>query len=264
MLQRIYILLCTIFISACNSDSATSTHLAKSTEINEQIINGNLPIPDNRFQTHYNILIFGNSHANSIGPLIEKMIKAENSNIKVDSLTVGGSFLDSQDVMGQRAKLLQEQSWSHIVLQGQKYSQSGAVEYPTRAAKMWISQAKANAIMPILFPEHPQRGNLGEASRVHNIHKGIVLEQKACVAPIGLAWDRVISLQPDLYLYLSDGNHASTVGKALTAFVLYEVITGNPADLLPFIEDIDVDMSTQQLFRQIASETIQSHLPCDF
>jgi hypothetical protein len=54
------------------------------------------------------------------------------------------------------------------------------------------------------------------------------------------------------------------MGNLFTALVFYEVITGNSADLLPYIADIDVDEPTQQLLGQIASETIQANTPCFF
>lgn len=71
-------------------------------------------------------------------------------------------------------------------------------------------------------------------------------------------------IPPSLALHLDDGNHASFLGKLLTAFVFYEVITGKSADLLPFIENIEVADKIQQLLRLLASETIQSNQACTF
>ena len=69
---------------------------------------------------------------------------------------------------------------------------------------------------------------------------------------------------PQLVLHTPDGNHAALTGQLLTAFVFYEVITGEAADLLPFIKDIDVNEATQQVLKQLASETIQAHQACLF
>lgn len=115
-----------------------------------------------------------------------------------------------------------------------------------------------------MFPEHPQRGFVDEGKRVHQLHMEISSKQKACVAPIGLTWDEVIMTTPTLKLHNADGNHASLTGRLLSAYVFYEVITGEAADLLPYIDTIDVDESIQQLLKQMASATIQANTPCIF
>ncbi|MFT5635806.1 MAG: hypothetical protein ACI89T_001260 [Cognaticolwellia sp.] len=81
---------------------------------------------------------------------------------------------------------------------------------------------------------------------------------------MGLTCDKIIITEPELALHRSDGNHASVIGELLTAFIFYEVITGESADLLPFIDDIDVDQANQQILRQFASETIRAFQPCMF
>jgi hypothetical protein len=105
---------------------------------------------------------------------------------------------------------------------------------------------------------------------VANLHVSIANIQSSCVAPVGLVWDRVISLMPDLGLHLADGNHASNTGKFLTALIFYETITGLSADLIPFLGNIninisiDIDMATQDLFGQIVSEVMAEYPPCDY
>ncbi|GLX85563.1 hypothetical protein tloyanaT_18150 [Thalassotalea loyana] len=249
-------------LTSCSGDSTTEQ------DRNEQSLTGdvtsNLPIPDNRFKDSYQILIFGNSHIINIGSLIETMIKADNPDAQTQVVNQGGGFLDDNTTRSRRLSRIEGQQWSHIILQGQKYSQSGIVEYPTRSAERWIGIAKEHGIMPVLFPEHPRRGNTEEGQRVHEIHTGIAARQKSCVAPIGLAWDRALTIQPGLALHASDGNHASALGRVLTAYVFYEVITGQPADLLPIIESLNVSADLQQLFKQVASETISANEPCGF
>jgi hypothetical protein len=72
-----------------------------------------------------------------------------------------------------------------------KYSQSGQVDYPTIAAQTWIKMAKSQNAMPILFPEHLQRGDAQEGQKVHDLHASMANTQSSCVAPVGLVWDRV-------------------------------------------------------------------------
>ncbi|KGJ89710.1 hypothetical protein [Colwellia psychrerythraea] len=256
-------------LSACSSDSVETSDptpsqvdLIDQPDIIEKIHSNNLAIPDNRFSNNYEVLIFGNSHTSKLSSLIETLISTGKPYAKIKIINAGGGFLDN--ITQKRTDLLENNPWTHVILQGQKYSQSGSIIYPTTAAQMWIDKAKRYKITPILFPEHPQEGNTTEGGRVHRIHTSIANIQRSCVAPVGLAWDKVITIEPQLVLHSSDGNHAAFLGKLLTAFVFYEVITGEAADLLPFIKEIEVEESTQQLLKQLASETIQSNQPCLF
>lgn len=224
----------------------------------------NLSIPDNRFSNTYQILLFGNSHVAGIGNLIKILINTGIPHANITFTNASGGFLDNESSYQYRAELLKNTSWTHIILQGQKYSQSGVTVYPTLSAQIWIDKAKQQQITPILFPEHPQKGSTTEGKRVHDIHIGIIAQQKSCIAPVGLTWDKVLQIEPLLNLHNNDGNHANLMGQLLTSYVFYEVITGESADLLPFIESIAVTESNQQILRQLASETIQANLPCLF
>lgn len=261
------ILLC--ILSACASDSkkpreAISAQLENEVEAVVDISTSNLAIPDNRFANNYQVLMFGNSHAAGLDILIKTLISVGSPDSQVDVINAGGGFLDNNSTKQRRTERLESQPWTHIVLQGQKYSQSGAIDYPTTSAKTWISKAKSLGTTPILFPEHPQQGNTEEGKRIHAIHTEISSKQRSCVAPVGLTWDEALMIEPKLNLHNADGNHASLTGRLLTALVFYEVITGETADLLPFIDTIDVDESIQQLLKQIASATIQANNPCKY
>ncbi|MEZ9140408.1 MULTISPECIES: hypothetical protein [unclassified Shewanella] len=260
------VIITTGLLSACGSDSVMSepaqeTPPPKITETNTA---SNLAIPDNRDVQHYQVLLFGNSHVSAQASLITKLILAGNSNVQVSAVNAAGGYLDNPVSQQRRLDILASKSWSHIILQAQKYSQSGTVSYPIIAARTWIATAKESAITPILFPEHPQKGRPDEGRQVHSLHQSIAAVQKACVAPVGLAWNKTLMTDPSFKLHSTDGNHASLMGNLLTALVFYEVITGQSADLLPYIADIAVEESTQQLLGQIASETIQANQACEF
>jgi len=257
------ILLCVI--SACSSDSKETKETIPFQIVEEvELSTSNLAVPDNRFSSQYHVIMFGNSHTAGLDSLVQTLISVGNPNKQVNVINIGGGFLDNNTSQQRRVEQLESQPWTHIVLQGQKYSQSGAIEYPTASTKTWITKAKSLDITPILFPEHPQVGNTEEGKRIHKIHTEIASKQRACVAPVGLTWDDALLIEPKLSLHHADGNHASLTGRLLTAFIFYEVITGETADLLPFIDSIEVDQPTQQLLKQIASASIQSNTPCEY
>lgn len=227
--------------------------------------NLNSPIPNNSDVAQYKILVMGNSHVSGITGILDTLFASSNSPTQVENLTLSqGGFLTDRLEDSQSVDTLQETDWSHVILQAQKVSQSGQVVYPTEGTQTWIQLAKERGATPILFPEHPTRGNQQEGQRIHDIHLGIAALQSTCIAPVGLVWDRVISLRPELILHQEDGNHASELGRILTALVFYEVIANSAADLLPFIESINIDRQTQDFFGQIVSQVLAENPPCEY
>lgn len=222
-------------------------------------------IPDNRSTEHYKVVFFGNSHSNSLPALVEILIRnGLPHKTVVAEAEPGWLFLDERVDHKRSLELLTGNDWTHVILQAQKYSQSGLVTYSTSAAESWVRRAKAQQATPIMFPEHAQRGRLAEGRRIHALHLSIAAAEATCVAPVGLAWDKALELQPDLRLHSSDGNHAALAGGLLSSLVFYEVITGESADLLPYIAEIDVEASTQDFLGQVASEALAEHVACRF
>ena len=259
--SRLVVLLVVLLSGCGSSDSQTDT--SKPVYPEGPITGSNLPIPDNSTRDAYNILLFGNSHIVGLASIINTLV-SHTLPVKPMSMREASSqrYLDERLDDGVSLPLLQSEDWSHVILQAQKYSQSGAVDYSTVATQRWAQLSKEQQATPILFPEHPQRGRTKEGQRVYDLHAGIAALQAACVAPIGPVWDKVIALRPELELYHADGNHASALGKFLSALVFYQIITGQSADLLPYIASLDVEAEIQDFFGQIVSELILANPPC--
>jgi len=254
-----------LLLSACGSGGSPTVDVTPVEKIAEPpSVSENLAIPDNRALDNYQVLIIGNSHSQPMQKLLSILFSHGLNDKNVAIETRAASFLDvivdNEDLIS----LIETKSWTHIILQGQKYSQSQSVQYSTAETKIWIQRAKNIGATPILFPEHPQQGNPQEAVYVHSIHEGIASEESACVAPVGLTWNKVLAIEPALDLYHADGNHAKELGALLTALVLYQVISGEAADLLPYIDELPGTESTQALLGQLASQTIAENLACNF
>lgn len=263
-----------LLLSACGgNDSVTQVEQGEGPDI---IIPGpppenNFPIgaevPDNRYVDSYKILIFGNSHvrSNNLPEIIRQLISAGMPDAGVElKLALGIRYLDERLQTTADLALLQSADWTHVILQGQKYSTSGLFSYPVTDTLTWLKAAKAQQTTPILFPEHGQADNAAEGKRVHELHQSIAETEPACIAPIGLAWDKLKAQEPLMQLHQADGNHAALAGSFLTALVFYQSITGNNAELLPYLSQIDLPQQQQQLLRQIAAATLQSNPACPF
>lgn len=230
-----------------------------------ELLKDNLAIPDNRSSLPLDILFFGNSHSSALlRQTVETLLRAGRDPQADTAAAAGLAYLDERWTDSHSMATLTSQRWTHLILQAQKYSQSGQVEYSTQAALLWVASAKRRSITPVLYPEHPQRGNSLEGMFLYRLHQSIAQAQKACVAPIGPVWDAVLLQHPEISLHHEDGNHFNATGALLTAYVLYEVISGNPADALPDIASLNIPSSTQQILRQAASAGLQQYPACGF
>ncbi len=207
--------------------------------------------------TGYRVLLIGNSHSskNNLPGLLATLITEGQASTNVHTETAPRwAFLADRLGDNVTQKKLESDRWTHVILQAQKYSTSGRYYYPTDAAEEWIRRVKLRGSVPILFPEWARRGNDEEGQRVHALHMSIASRESACVAPVGIAWQIALDANRKLRLHASDGNHASRKGALLTAYVLYQAITGQRADDLPTVDTIKVDTETQAALRSAASE----------
>lgn len=247
---RISGVLCLLFVGALGSA------LAEPLEPPEDFPSVTPPPGD------YQLLFMGNSHtaANGLPNLVTALIEGGLPGATASQATAPGYlFLADRINDGVSRPLLESRNWSHVILQAQKYSSSGLYDYPTAAAEEWIRSAKAQGARPILFPEWPRRGNTEEGARVQQLHLDIAAREAACVAPVGLAWEVALAENPGLVLHAADGNHASLTGSLLTAFVLYQVITGKPASELPNLATVAVNSGTQQELKAVAAEVVAAN-----
>lgn len=224
-----------------------------------------VPVPDNSQSSQYQVLLVGNSHVhtNDLSWIIRQMIltgpKKAESYIRTAARS---SFLDDRINDQITYPIFKERRWTHIVLQGQKYSTTGQNFYPIDAALYWIKEVKKLNATPILFPEHPRFRNKEEGQRVFELHQDIASIEPACVAPVGPAWDSMAASWPEVKLHYSDGNHAALAGSFLTALLFYQIITGETADTLGYVESIDLSEQHQQWMRQTASAALQRYPAC--
>ena len=223
-----------------------------------------VPLVDNSTAGAYKVLVMGNSHGAGLAPVLAELLALGMSDKPIDvQLSSGQGFLYERVNDGVSEQILESERWTHVILQGQRYSTSGVNTYPTDAAEYWVRGSKLQGATPILFPEHPHDGNDWEARALWNLHSAIAARENSCVAPVGLVWEYVIFQAPSLVLHLEDGNHASDTGLLLTAMVFYEIITGQPAVSLPDLSAFGIDADTGQIMKAAVSTILINYPPCD-
>lgn len=223
------------------------------------------PLVDNSGASAYKVLLIGNSHSAGITPILAELLALGQPDKSSDvQLSLSYDFLAERVNDGSTEQDLERESWTHVILQGQKYSTTGTTSYPTDAAEYWIRGSKEQGATPIMFPEHPRQGNIWEGKALWDLHRDIAVRENTCVAPVGLVWDEVIFRDPSLTLHHPDGNHASETGLLLTALVFFPIITGQPVESLPDLSGFDIDAATEQLMRDSVSSLLHTYSPCDY
>lgn len=223
------------------------------------------PLTDNSDANAYKILLMGNSHAAGLHPVLEQLLTLGQPDKSIDVRYLSSvGFLSDMVGDGRAEETLESEAWTHVILQGQKYSTTGSMTYPTNAAEYWVRGSKEQGATPIMFPEHPRRNNSWEGRTLWDLHSGIATRENTCVAPVGLVWDEVIFGNPSLILHMPDGNHASETGLLLTALVFYQIITGSPVESLPDLSEFGVNAATERMMKEAVSSLLFTYPPCAF
>lgn len=221
------------------------------------------PPPPPTVQADITLLFMGNSHTsfNELPSMVASMVRASRPGKTVAHAEAPGwMFLEERAADAASVQMLREGTWTHVVLQAQKYSSSGAFMYSTEGAEMLIRLARLAKALPILFPEWPRR-EVAETQRIYDLHVSIARKEPACVAPIGQAWDLAIGRHPGLTLHAADGNHSAPAGAFLAALMIATTVTGTPPDELPFIPGLGVEAGAQAQLRRVGAETVLAHHP---
>jgi hypothetical protein len=188
--------------------------------------------------------------------MVAAMVRAARPELRVEAVEAPGwMFLDERAAHGPSLDLLAAGPWSFVVLQAQKYSASGQVDYPIDGALELVRRARLAGAVPVMFPEWPRRG-VAETARIFDLHVSIAQLGPACVAPIGQAWDLSLARHPGLVLHDADGNHSAPAGAFLAALVIATTMTGSAPDALPDLPGVGVGAQDQALLRRIAAETV--------
>lgn len=205
------------------------------------------------------ILMFGNSHTefNALPEMLAAMVRAGRPG-KTVAVSVAPGFLFLDERLGDAASmaLFGSRKWSAVILQAQRYSTSGTVEYSTAEAVELVRRTRQIPALPVMFPEWPRLG-INETQRIVDLHVSIARQQAACVPPIPQAFDLAAARYPALVLHASDGNHSAPPGAFLAALVLYATLTGNAPLGLPQLDGFGVDGATQASLRAVADDQVR-------
>src|SRR5690606_14737567 len=162
------------------------------------------------------VLFIGNSHMIAGEPVIhlEDLFKSDGRDtVLYWELSSAAQHSDGHFRAEHTMRKVKEGGWDVVILQGVMFSTSGKFEYSLDADVELCEAIFAHGseeMRLILFPEWKQMGNDGEEVRAQQACEKLLERLKRGeIAPVGLAWERVLDGHSELSLHSPDGNHSS-------------------------------------------------------
>lgn len=219
-------------------------------------------------ETPIRVLFIGNSLTffNDLPGIFAELAQSGSYEVEVAMIAQGGWTLADHAQSSATMEKIQGDSWDTVVLQEQ--SRLPAIQdqrdvQMVPAIRLLDEQIKENGAETILFMTWGSRDGLPEAgyadyaamqAQIQASYEDIAEKVGAGVAPVGIAWQKAIEVQPDLDLWQLDGIHPTREGTYLSALVFYTLIfQQSPAGL---IFHADLPEETAEFLQVIAAETV--------
>lgn len=228
-------------------------------------------------QNAIRVLFIGNSYtaANNLPGLLIELTANESKPIDAEMLVIGGARLADHWAQGSALAAIKRQKWDYVVLQEQSTLGSSVVvdgidqiadpalfHQHVRLFNSEIEKVGAETILYLTWARHNAPQN---QARLTKAYMDIAHELHLMVAPVGLAWQQVLTTNPSLVLHQDDGSHPNPAGSYLTACVFYATIYHkSPEGLSPHITsnlqsgDVNLNPSDAQILQHIAWQTVST------
>ena len=230
------------------------------------------------------VLYIGNSYTyyNNLDSMVSKigMHIGKNQRIKVDAKRVTPGGTSFKQHLGNKAELeaLAEGGWDYVVLQEKSDEPARSTSHVIKevypyARKLVELAHKSSPDAQIIFYmtwgrkygyKHPSVTNYPPLdtyetmqSRLITSYLEMAYDNDAWCAPVGIAWQRVMTERPYITLYNPDGSHPSAIGTYLAANVIFATITRKPYQS-SYTAGLDPELA--EYLQQVAQQTVFSNL----
>jgi len=159
-------------------------------------------------------------------------------------------------------KAISSRHWDFVVLQDRS---GGPLEEPEsfmRHAGLLNAEIKVQGARTILFLTWANRTRPKTQAHLTDLYQKAARALQARLAPVGLAWEALQRIDPELRLHHRDDRHANPVGSYLAACVFYSVLAAASPEGLPgtfFHKNklwLDLDRDRAALLHKTAWETV--------
>lgn len=215
-----------------------------------------------------NVLFIGNSHTylHFMPLMLVELVNTEDRGftVSVAQCTDEGVGLEWHWNNQATRDMIGGKKWEYVVLQdrsGGPLEERASFEIH---ARMLDGEIKKQGAQTVFFMTWALKSEQKTQANLAAVYGQMAEELRAKIAPVGLAWQKVRQLNPDIDLYHKDGRHANPVGAYLTACVFYAVILGASPEGLPGTllikgkERVTLDKYRALFLQKIAYETVSN------
>ncbi len=202
--------------------------------------------------------------------VLDEMAADEEPLLISEMFAEGGASLSLHWMNGEVFDKIKEREWDYVVLQGLDFEGENRFEY----AMKFDSLIKRQGGKTVFFQRWAYKDNPGELDGYIEAFKEVSSLVNGLVAPVGMAWKKVIDENPGFELYDPDRVHANPNGAYLTACVFYSLLyKRSPVGLPRYVyvtRDTVVDLTPEDalMLQTAAYETVteyyQSGIPYVF
>jgi len=241
-------------------------------------------------QKSLKVLFIGNSYT-SVGDLpgvITQMAKAKGKDLVCTAHTPGGRSLHKHWQEGKAQKLIEKGGWDFVVLQDQSLNPVSSPKNMLKYADMFckkIDEIGAKKVFYLTFAYKAPPKWVGEIKDpkkreyfkklisnmqplLNKTYLQAAKQNKALVAPAGIAWDIAYKQNPKYPLHASDNSHPADLGVYLSAMVFYSTFFDEPPTDMPARINTDrngkeqsvitIDEPTRMNMEKIATKAIKT------
>lgn len=215
-----------------------------------------------------NVLFIGNSHTyfNYMPQILSVLVDSADREFElaVDQCTGEGASLGWHWNNPPSLNAIRGKPWDYVVLQDRS---GGPLEEPEsfkRHAGLLDTEIRKQGAKTILFLTWANRFRPETQAVITDAYRMAAHNLHAILSPVGLAWEAIHRMEPELALYSQDGRHANPTGSYLTACVFYSVVFDTSPEGLSgrFLYKgkvwVDLEKDRASLLQRVAWETVSN------
>ena len=176
------------------------------------------------------VLFIGNSYTyvNDLPVQIQRLAASSENALPlvVNTVAPGGSTLERSWEQGRARRLIQLGGWSHVVLQEQSTRPMDDRETFLAYARLFDAEIKRVGAQTVFYMTWARQHLPETQAALTEAYRAAAEELDAVVAPVGLAWERVIQQDASLALHHEDRSHPLPTGSYLAACVFFATLYG--------------------------------------
>jgi hypothetical protein len=172
------------------------------------------------------VLFIGNSFTarNDLPGLVARLAQARGKSLQHRLISAGGASLRTHWDAGEARKAIQEGQYDCVVLQEQSTLPVKNAKRMHENVRLFDEAIKAAGAKTVLYMTWARQDAPESQQAITDAYVGIGRELAATVAPVGLAWQRVLRRHDRPALHDKDQSHPTPAGSYLAACVLLAVL----------------------------------------